>query len=574
MTIDGVLGDARPSDRHAASWHSPRSEYHERKVRTTVADLVVARLKAAGTRALFGVPGGGSNLDLVEAARRARLPFILTSTETGGAIAAQVQADLTGHPGACLTTLGPGVASAINGLACAWLERSPIVLFTDSHAERDHGRYLHQDLDHHRLASAVVKRTERLRPQTAGTVIDRAIITAMGGQPGPVHLDCPGDVLGASAPVPSTRAKGTRVRRLTVGDVDHPAPASALKRLQGLLAKARKPIVLVGVGARRVADARSLDALCRERGVPAMVTYKAKGVVPDGHPWFAGVFMNASIDRAVVARADLIIGLGLDPVELLPKPWPFTAPVVSLCPWPTRDGQVPFALKIVIEIRAAIDALRSGLTPSAWRQADVAVAHRTQLNALDIPGDGLTAQEAIRVLAARLAATHRLTVDAGAHMLPATMMWPCREPNGLLISNGLATMAFSLPAAIGSAVADPKTPVVAFIGDGGLLMCAGELLTAAREKLAIIIVVFNDASLSLIEIKQIARRLPPAGVALGSVDWATVATSMGVAGFRARTEGELAAAVAAATATAGPSLIDVTIDRSNYPATFRAIREN
>jgi acetolactate synthase-1/2/3 large subunit len=541
---------------------------------TTVADLVVARLKAAGTRALFGVPGGGSNLDLVEAARRARLPFILMSTETGGAIAAQAQADLTGHPGACLTTLGPGLASAMNGLACAWLERSPIVLFSDSHAERDHGRYLHQDLDHHGLAGAVVKRTERLRPQTAVKVIDRAITTAMRGQPGPVHLDCPGDVLGAAASVPPTSAKSTRVQRLTVGDVDHSAPASALKRLKGLLAKARKPILLVGVGARRAADARSLDALCRERGVPAMVTYKAKGVVPDRHPWFAGVFMNASIDRAVVASADLIICLGLDPVELLPKPWPFTAPVVSLCPWSTEDGQVSFALKIVIEIRAAIDALRSGLTPSAWRQDDVAVAHRTQLNALDIPGDGLTAQEAIRVLAARLADTHRLTVDAGAHMLPATMMWPCRRPNDLLISNGLATMAFSLPAAIGSAVADPKTPVVAFIGDGGLLMCAGELLTAAREKLAIIIVVFNDASLSLIEIKQIARRLPPAGVALGSVDWATVATSMGVAGFRARTEAGLAAAIGAATATAGPSLIDVTIDRSNYPATFRAIRES
>jgi acetolactate synthase-1/2/3 large subunit len=538
----------------------------------TVADLVVARLKAAGTRALFGVPGGGSNLDLVEAARRARLPFILTSTETGGAIAAQVQADLTGHPGACLTTLGPGVTSAMNGLASAWLERSPIVLFTDSHAERDHGRLLHQHIDHHGLVRAIVKRTERLRPKTAPRVVDRAIATAMRGQPGPVHLDCPGDVLAAAAQASSTSAQDARVRRLTVGDVEDRPSASALRRLKALLAKARHPILLVGVGARRAADARSLDALCRKRGVPAMVTYKAKGVVPDRHPWFAGVFMNASIDQAVVARADLIIGLGLDPVELLPKPWPFKAPVISLCPWATADGQVRFALKVVIEVRAAIDALRSGLTTSGWHHADVAAARRTQLAALDIPGNGMTAQQAIRVLAAHLADTHRLTVDAGAHMLPATMMWPCRKPHGLLISNGLATMAFSLPAAIGAAVADPKTPVVAFIGDGGLLMCAGELRTASREKLSIITVVFNDSSLSLIEIKQIARRLPPAGVALGSVDWAAVATGMGVAGFRARNEAELGEAIGRARATEGPSLVDITIDRSNYPATFRAIR--
>ena len=110
-----------------------------------------------------------------------------------------------------------------------------------------------------------------------------------------------------------------------------------------------------------------------------------------------------------------------------------------------------------------------------------------------------------------------MTVDAGAHMFPATMLWPVREPNGMLISNGLSTMGFALPAAIGAALRRPRAaPVVALTGDGGLLMCAGELLTAAREKLRIIMIVFNDASLSLIEIKQQARRLPPAGVALGA----------------------------------------------------------
>ena len=178
----------------------------------------------------------------------------------------------------------------------------------------------------------------------------------------------------------------------------------------------------------------------------------------------------------------------------------------------------------------------------------------------------------VDIAAARLAAEARVTVDAGAHMFPATMLWPVSEPNGLLISNGLSTMGFALPAAIGAALLDRPRPVVALTGDGGLLMCAGELLTAARERLKIIVIVFNDASLSLIEIKQQARRLDPAGVALGAVDWAMLAASMGVTGFKAHDRRTLSQALDEALAVDGPALIDVRIDRSNYRAMLEAIR--
>ncbi len=174
--------------------------------------------------------------------------------------------------------------------------------------------------------------------------------------------------------------------------------------------------------------------------------------------------------------------------------------------------------------------------------------------------------------AAAWSRSHRVTVDAGAHMLPATMLWPVAEPNGLLISNGLSTMGFALPAAIGAAIADRDRPVVALTGDGGLLMCAAELMTAVREKLRLTIVVFNDASLSLIEIKQQRRGYQPAGVALGPVNWPALAESFGVAAFPAEDEASLSRAIAAATAIDGPSLIDARIDRSNYAATLAAIR--
>jgi len=196
-----------------------------------------------------------------------------------------------------------------------------------------------------------------------------------------------------------------------------------------------------------------------------------------------------------------------------------------------------------------------------------------QLRQVSIPTGGFAAHRVVEVAAARLASqVGRVTVDAGAHMLPATMLWPVSEPNHLLISNGLSTMGFALPAAIGAALVERTRPVAALTGDGGLLMCLGELLTAVRESLRIIVVVFSDASLSLIEIKQQARQLPPAGVSLGAIDWPALAASFGVKGWRASGEVELDRAVDEALACDGPCLIEAKIDRSNYGATLRAVR--
>jgi acetolactate synthase-1/2/3 large subunit len=307
--------------------------------------------------------------------------------------------------------------------------------------------------------------------------------------------------------------------------------------------------------------------------IPALVTYKAKGVVPDSHPCFAGVFTNAQIEGPLVASSDLIIGIGLDPVELLPRPWPYVQPVASICPWRLETRQIPFAAQRVTSIPSGLAELES-LMPSASAEWDLDAVRRhvaDDRRAIDIPG-GFTSQQVVQMTAAAWSRSHRVTVDAGAHMLPATMLWPVAEPNGLLISNGLSTMGFALPAAIGAAIADRDRPVVALTGDGGLLMCAAELMTAVREKLRLTIVVFNDASLSLIEIKQQRRGYQPAGVALGPVNWPALAESFGVAAFPAEDEASLSRAIAAATAIDGPSLIDARIDRSNYAATLAAIR--
>jgi acetolactate synthase-1/2/3 large subunit len=277
-------------------------------------------------------------------------------------------------------------------------------------------------------------------------------------------------------------------------------------------------------------------------------------------------------ERTIIAQSDLLIGIGLDPVELLPRPWTFSAPVVGVSAWRMPDDHVPFAVQRIGDIANDIHALETTMRTTEWDLDAIAQVVHVEQRFIDSRGGEMGAQHVVDVAASALAATWRVTVDAGAHMLPVMMRWPAGAPNDLLISNGLSTMGFALPAAIGAAVADRGRPVVALTGDGGLLMCAGELLTAVRERLRIVVIVFSDASLSLIEIKQQARNLPAAGVAIGAMNWVALAESFGAAGFSAAAESELATAIARAAAQDGPSVIEAKIDRSNYGRMLKAIR--
>jgi acetolactate synthase-1/2/3 large subunit len=166
----------------------------------------------------------------------------------------------------------------------------------------------------------------------------------------------------------------------------------------------------------------------------------------------------------------------------------------------------------------------------------------------------------------------RITVDAGAFMFPVMALWPADEPVGVLISNGLSTMGFALPAAIGAALLEPSKPVVAFTGDAGLLMCLGDLRTAARESLPVRLIVFDDGDLSLIKIKQMQRGYQPIGVSMGEIKWQSLGVGLGVLAVVASSEEALKACLAETVNHRGPVLIAARISSNVYQATIRAMR--
>jgi acetolactate synthase I/II/III large subunit len=538
-----------------------------RQTRQEMARELVGAWKDAGTTLVFGVPGGGSNLDVVSAAQACGMRFVLAHTENAAAIMAVVVGELTGSPGACVVTRGPGVTSAANGVAQALLDRQPLILVTDCVAGEDYIRIPHQRLNQVGLMMPIT-----LGSYTYGSdesdVPRLAVELALGGQPGPVHVDF--DQSAASQ------------RQFT--DMPPPSWIPPPDGIRALLAASRRAIFVVGVGAvyRGTAAAQRVAATLHQIGLthhtPMLTTYKARGVVADSAPWCAGVATGATIESPVLHSADLIIGVGLDPVELIPADWPYAAPVISLDPWgidsspyfvdrqqACRHGDLVTSLD---EVAALLSTTWDDQAGRMFRQQSM-----DELAAAPTVVGKVSPLDVVRCSRTAAPEGTIATVDAGAHMLLAVPFWEVDQPGELLISCGLATMGFALPAAIAAALVHPDRAVVCLTGDGGLGMVLAELETVVRLDLKVIVVVFNDATLSLIAAKQ--HPTDHGGidaVRYRPIDFAAVARGVGMNAESITSTGDFKAALRRAFSTGGPTLLDVAVDPSSYPAVLDAVR--
>ena len=543
------------------------------------ATAIVTALARAGTRVMFGVPGGGPNLDVVGAAAAAGLRFVLTHTETAAAIMAATSADLTGAPGAALVTRGPGLASAVNGIAHAALDRLPVVIIADTVRAAEAGRVSHQRLDQGALARPVAKAVLTVGGDQAGLAAARLVRLALAVPPGPVMA------LMDDGPPAEPAGLADDAGPLADG---REGPAGDLAPMAAALRRARRPVLLLGPHA--VPHTAGIRAAVVGRGIPALHTYRARGIVPDSAAEAAGLLTGGTMEWPLLAQADLIIGLGVDEAEMIPAAWDYAAPTVLVGDWPAghtgATGYFTGATTLTAPLPAAVDLLTrwtppagsGGWAPAAGRAARADATRRLAGAATAATGaapatGALAPQQVAATVRAHTPAATIATVDAGAHMLAVMPLWEVDEPGRLLISSGLATMGFALPAAIAAALCSPGQPVVAFTGDGGLGMTLAEIETAVRLRLRIAVIVFNDATLSLIKIKQ-----RPAGqggteaVDYGPVSFAGVATAMGAASAAAGTEAGLVLALDAALRRDGPTVIDVAVDPACYPAVMELSR--
>lgn len=521
----------------------------------TLAQAIAKQMAAAGIERLFGVPGGGSSLHLIEACENAGIPFTLAKTETGAAIMAAVTGELSGAPGALLTGVGPGAASAVNGIAYAHLERSPLILFCDGPASS-----LHQAFDQNALFQPISKMQDRLTPETGSAMFAAGLRATLNEPRGPVQFNL-------TATDAGTLCVGHEVSLKT-----NAAEPVHLETCAALLAESRHPVLIVGLEARTSRIAAATRRWADRLNCPVFTTYRAKGVIPDAHPGMVGHFTGATLESPCLHKADLIVCVGFDPVEMIPGRWPYHAQVMELRAAEGTQLPIAPAARAVGDLAALIDSLSENPTPSHWQMDEISSFNDRYRKALGLSGGPHTAQTVMEVLDNLAPRPTRLTVDAGAHMVSAMAIWRADEPNGVLKSNGLSTMGYALPAAIGCALCDPSSPVVAVTGDGGMFMAMAELATLVERNCDVTVIVLNDATLSLIDLKQQNLQMASKGVRYPATNFAAIAEGFGCNAWSVGPGDDIEAALKQALAVTGPTLVDVSIDPSGYRGQLAALR--
>jgi acetolactate synthase-1/2/3 large subunit len=503
------------------------------------------------------------------------LPFVLARHEAAAAFMAAATARLTRSVGACLTTLGPGAANAVVGLAHAYLDRSPVILVTGQMADRLRPGHTHQFLDLHALYAPISKASLELTPANVQQKVAHALVLARQGRPGPVHLQLTNEDAARPAE-PAIRAGPGAGRPIEPG-MGH-GLEQGLDLARAVIGRARRPVLVCGLGLEPVGPYSELLALAEALHAPVITTPKAKGALPEAHPLSAGVIGLTQIDPAyaVLQEADYVLAVGFDPVELV-RPWEHPAPLLWIAPWENADPALPAAVEIVGELAPALIRLAEArpAAEAGWGEARVA-RHRAELarhpasapEPASASGRGrMSPQQVLAALREALPEETLVSVDVGSHKILACLDWPMSLPNRFLVSNGLSSMGYGLPAAVAAGLAYPGTPTLCLAGDAGLAMTLGELGTLAEVGGPVLVVVFKDDALDLIRSHQRRAGLPPFGTEFRGPDFARVAEAHGMEGVRAAEPEAVARAAETALVESRPVLIEALIDPVSYPTT-------
>jgi len=530
------------------------------------AQVLAAHLAARGVKRIFGVPGGDCSLDVIAAGAEIGIEFVLARHENAAAMMAAAAAKQSGTLGVLLTTRGPGLANGANGVACASLDRAPLLVISDGY-EDEQAFVSHQRFDQGAMLAPVTRASLRLSSPTALASLDSLLDAALQAPRGPVYLELTGK--GMRTPVPAGFAAPNPQAASGA-----PASAQALEAAREAMARARRPVILAGLQAAEARASEGLRALAQQWACPVFTTYMGKGSISDLDPLSVGHFMAGGAEDETFKSADLILTFGADPIEFLPKPWAYPAAVVEIAAYGVARGyHVPVAAAHG-DLGHSAGVLRRGLSASDWSADEIAAlkSHMRERALKAGEGGPITPNALVRAIAEVLPENGRFTVDAGAHMLPVMALLPARRPGDAVISRGLATMGFALPAAIGVALDDPSRPVLALTGDGGLMMCVSELATAAQSGCKITVVVFNDSSIAMIGVKQAQRALPRQGMDYSDTDFAQVARGLGCDAWRVTDPAGLDSALREALASPRPALVDVVIDHRPYPVQLKSLR--
>jgi acetolactate synthase I/II/III large subunit len=524
------------------------------------ADLLVAALENEGVERIFGIPGE-ENLDVVESLRKSSIRLILTRHEQAAAFMAATHGRLTGKPGVCLTTLGPGALNLTTGAAYAQLGAMPMIMITGQKGILSSRQAQFQIVDIVGVMRPLTKLARQIiSPATIPTVVREAFRVAQEERPGPVLLELPEDIAAATT---------DNDRLIPPHPVELPlASEEALGRAAELIMKAQRPLVMLGAAASRPRSSSDLARFVLRTRIPYFTTQMGKGTAPGGTELYMGTAALSERDyvHEAIDRADLIITIGHDTVEKPPFIMGASGPhVIHIGYQPASVEQVYFPQTEVIgdlgpSLRLLADRL-DGKIPNAQALLPLREGILTRV-AARATEDRLIPQRLVHDVREVMPPDGILALDNGMYKIWFARNYRTRVANTLLLDNALATMGAGLPSAIMAALLYPGRRVMAVCGDGGFMMNSQELETAVRLKLNLVVLVIEDHAFGMIRWKQAVDHFPDFGMTFANPDFVKYAEAYGARGTRVAAASELRPALEAAFAGGGVHLLSVPIDYS------------
>lgn len=525
-------------------------------------DLFIKALENEGVEYIFGIPGE-ENLDILDSLRDSSIELILTRHEQGAGFMAATYGRLTGKPGVCMSTLGPGATNLVTPAAYAQLGAMPMLMLTGQKPIKKSKQGRFQIIDVVDMMQSITKFTKQIvDANNIPSLVRESFRLAMEERPGAVHLELPEDVA----------AEETEFKMFDV--IGHRRPDANNKSIVAaakMIEEAKSPLLLIGAGANRKRTSNALTQFVETTGIPFFNTQMGKGVIDERHPLFLGTAALSANDflHNAIRHADLIINVGHDVIE---KP-PFFMEkghqqVIHVNFFPAEVDDVYFPqLNVVGDIAHSVNSLAELVeAPKHWDfeyfmrvKKEVDSHLHKYFEDTRFP---ILPQRLVNLVRKALPQDGIVTLDNGVYKIWFARNFECYQPNTLLLDNALATMGAGLPSGMAAKLIYPNKKVISVCGDGGFMMNSQELETAVRNKLNMVVIILNDSSYGMIKWKQAGMGFENYGLDYNNPDFVKYAESYGALGHRPKSDAEFQDILAGCLSTDGVHVIDLAVDYS------------
>ncbi|WP_233269449.1 acetolactate synthase large subunit [Alteribacillus sp. YIM 98480] len=527
-----------------------------------VAELLIKCLENEGVEYMFGVPGE-ENIDIMDALLDSNIEFIVTRHETGAAFMAGTYGRLTGKPGVCLATLGPGATNLLTGVANSNMDLNPIIAITGQAGLYRQHKISHQYYDLVSIYDPVTKWSAQIKKaDIVPEVVRKAFQVATQEKTGAAHIDVPEDIAGMkfdAAPLEITAHSIS-----TAGE-------QVIEKAASIINKSQHPLILAGNGITRGDAVESLRTLVKKTNIPVVHSFMGKGALSfeDELSLLTAGIGGKDYITCGFSESDLIVAIGFDMAEYPPRNWNPEGAVSILhidAEEAETDAHYPVTLNVIGDINENLKKLNQFLSPTERDNSWVSEVRKEALNELEeFKEDNhfpVKPQKIISDLRSVLKEDDIVISDVGAHKMWMARMYHTYQPNTCLISNGLASMGIAVPGAIAAKMVHPNRTVVAVCGDGAFQMTSAELETAKRLNLPIIVLLWRDEGYGLIEWHQMRNFNRSAYIKFGNPDFIQLASSYGFEALQVNKAEDVKQTLEKAIAMKKPVLIDCPVDYS------------